>query len=38
MYLAINGFNLGIDFRSGSDVTIKADKITVSDVKKTLRS
>ena len=34
MYLAINGFNLGIDFRSGSDVTIKADKITVSDVKK----
>ena len=34
IYLAVNGFNLGIDFRSGSDVTIKADKITVSDVKK----
>lgn len=34
IYLALNGFNLGIDFRSGSDVTIKADKITVSDVKK----
>ena len=29
-----NWCNLGIDFRSGSDVTIKADKITVSDVKK----
>lgn len=27
-YLLINGFNLGIDFRAGSDVTIKADNIT----------
>mgnify|MGYP001167189123 CR=1 FL=1 len=32
--LAINGFNLGIDFRAGTDVTIKADNISESEVEK----
>ncbi len=32
--LTINGFNLGIDFRAGTDVTIKADDISESEVKK----
>lgn len=31
--LSVNGLNLGIDFRSGSDVTIKADDITINEVK-----
>lgn len=34
VYLVINGLNLGIDFRSGSDVTIKANDITVSKIDK----
>ncbi len=33
VYLLINGFNLGIDFRSGSDVTIKAQDVTLKMVK-----
>ncbi len=33
IFLCINGLNLGIDFKSGSDVTINADKISVSKVK-----
>lgn len=32
--LLINGLNLGIDFRSGTDATIKADNLTVEKVKK----
>ena len=31
--LCMNGLNLGIDFRAGSDVTISASNITVSKVK-----
>ena len=34
IYFAIRGFNLGIDFRSGTDTTIKASGITVNEVKK----
>ena len=34
VFLLLKGFNLGIDFRSGSDVSIKADNITVSKIKK----
>lgn len=36
VFLVINGLNLGIDFRAGSDVTISADNknISVSEVKK----
>ena len=34
VFLSIKGLNLGIDFRSGSDVTISASKIGVNDVKK----
>lgn len=34
VFLGINGLNLGIDFRSGTDANIKADNITVKDVKK----
>ena len=34
VFLCIKGLNLGIDFRSGSDVTISASKISVNDVKK----
>ena len=34
IFLLINGLNLGIDFRSGSDITISAHKISVTDVKK----
>ena len=33
----VNGLNLGIDFRSGSDITLSANKITVSDVEKDLK-
>lgn len=32
IFLCFKGLNLGIDFRSGSDVTISADKITVKEV------
>lgn len=34
IYLIINGLNLGIDFRAGSDVTIEADNLTVKKVEK----
>lgn len=34
VFLAVNGLNLGIDFRSGTDVTINADNITVEKIKK----
>ncbi len=34
IYLGINGFNLGIDFRAGSDVTIKANNISEAEIKK----
>ena len=36
IYLCINGLNLGIDFRSGSDITLSADNMKVSEVKKDL--
>ncbi len=31
--LVLKGFNLGIDFRAGTDVTIKAENINVSNIK-----
>lgn len=34
VYFIFNGFNLGIDFRAGTDATIKADNISVSKIKK----
>ncbi len=34
VFLVVNGFNLGIDFRAGTDVTIKADDISENKVKK----
>lgn len=34
IFLARSGLNLGIDFRSGADVTINADNITVEKIKK----
>lgn len=37
IYLCINGLNLGIDFRSGSDITLSADNLTVKEVKKDLK-
>ncbi len=37
VYLMFNGLNLGIDFRSGSDITLSADNMKVSDVKKDLK-
>lgn len=36
VYLCVNGLNLGIDFRSGSDITLSADNMKVSEVKKDL--
>ncbi len=36
--LCINGLNLGIDFRSGSDITLSANNITVSKVKKDIEN
>lgn len=36
IYLLVNGLNLGIDFRSGSDITLSADNMKVSEVKKDL--
>lgn len=36
--ILINGLNLGIDFRSGSDITLSADNITVSKVKKDIEN
>lgn len=32
--LVFNGLNLGIDFRSGTDATIKAEGLTIKEVKK----
>lgn len=37
IYLCINGLNLGIDFRSGSDITLSANNMKVSQVKKDLK-
>ena len=37
IYLAINGLNLGIDFKAGSDITLSADNMKVSEVKKDLK-
>lgn len=34
IFLAINGLNLGIDFRSGTDATIKADGLTIKEIEK----
>ncbi len=34
LFLIFNGLNLGIDFRSGSDVSISADNISVNKIKK----
>ena len=34
IYLCINGLNLGIDFKAGTDITLSANKITVNEVKK----
>jgi len=34
VFLGFNGLNLGIDFKAGTDAVIKADKITVKEVKK----
>ena len=36
VYLAINGLNLGIDFKAGSDITLSADNMKISEVKKDL--
>ena len=36
--LLINGLNLGIDFKAGTDITLSSDKITVSDVKKDIKN
>lgn len=36
IYLCVSGLNLGIDFRSGSDITLSADNMKVSEVKKDL--
>lgn len=36
VYLAINGLNLGIDFKAGSDITLSANNMKVSAVKKDL--
>lgn len=33
IYLLLNGLNFGIDFRSGSEVTIEADNISVKKIK-----
>lgn len=38
IYLLVNGLNLGIDFRSGSDITLSADNMKVSEVKKDLEN
>lgn len=38
IYLLVNGLNLGIDFRAGSDITLSADNMKVSEVKKDLES
>lgn len=34
VYLTFNGLNLGIDFRAGTDTTIKAEGLTIKEVKK----
>lgn len=36
--IIVNGLNLGIDFRSGSDITLSADNITVNKVKKDIEN
>lgn len=38
IYLLVNGLNLGIDFRAGSDITLSADNMKVGEVKKDLES
>lgn len=38
IYLLVNGLNLGIDFRAGSDITLSADNMKVSEVKKDLEN
>jgi len=38
VYLCVSGLNLGIDFRSGSDITLSADNMKVSEVKKDLEN
>lgn len=37
IFVCLKGLNLGIDFRSGTDATIKADNITVSKIKKDIK-
>lgn len=36
IFLAVNGLNLGIDFKAGSDITLSADNMKTSEVKKDL--
>ena len=38
IYLCINGLNLGIDFKAGTDITLSANKITVNEVKKDIKN
>lgn len=38
IYLCINGLNLGIDFKAGTDITLSANKITVNEVKKDIET
>ncbi len=38
IFLAVNGLNLGIDFKAGSDITLSADNMKTSEVKKDLES
>ncbi len=37
-FLSINKLNLGIDFKSGTDITISADNITVEKIKKDIKT
>ncbi len=37
VFLIVNGLNLGIDFRSGSDITLSADKISVKEVRNDMK-
>ena len=38
IFLCTRGFNLGIDFRAGSDVTLKADNMKIEEIKKDMKS
>ena len=38
IFLCARGFNLGIDFRAGSDVTLKADNMKIEEIKKDMKS